>query len=252
MQNVEFQSAALDRSMQYRVILPTEISANQKLPVVYLLHGAGGNFRNWSNFTDVAQFAERGLVLVMPEGDESYYTNSATLQQDRYEDYIVHDLTSDVENRFPAATGGRNRAIVGVSMGGYGAVKLALRHPEMFAFAGGISSAVDVPSRSMSIRRYGDWRRHRAIFGPWGGKVQQENDPFVLARSADPAQTPYIFLTCGDQEGLLPTNRTFDALLTQRHFAHEFHIVHGAHNWTQWDLRVSHCFQSLLSHIAPS
>ena len=65
--------------------------------MLYLLHGGGGGFRDWSNYSDVAGYAERGLILVMPEGNSSYYTNSADRPQDRYEDYIVHDLIADVE-----------------------------------------------------------------------------------------------------------------------------------------------------------
>ena len=78
--------------------------------MVYLLHGGGGGFRDWSNYSDVARFAEAGLLLVMPEGESSYYTNAVDPPQDRYEDYIVHDLIADVESRFPVATGRANIA----------------------------------------------------------------------------------------------------------------------------------------------
>jgi putative tributyrin esterase len=249
MRDVTFHSAALNRDMQYRVVLPAAIIPEAKLPVIYLLHGGDGSFRDWSNYSDVARFAERGLILVMPEGDESYYVNAAERPQDRYEDYIVHDLITDVESKFPVAAGRTNRAIVGVSMGGYGAVKLALSHPDMFVFAGGISPAIDVPSRPFSIKRIQQWRHHSSIFGPWGSQARHNGDPFVLARSADPAKTPYLFLTCGEQEGLLAPNRKFAALLGQRHFRYEFHVVPGGHNWNQWDERLPSLFQSLRQHL---
>jgi S-formylglutathione hydrolase FrmB len=124
MRDITFRSAALHRDMVYRVILPKSIAEGQKLPAVYLLHGGGGGYRDWTNYSDVARYAERGLILVMPEGNSSYYTNSAEKPADRYEDYIVKDLISDVEARFPAVVGREHRAIAGVSMGGYGAVKL--------------------------------------------------------------------------------------------------------------------------------
>jgi putative tributyrin esterase len=131
-------------------------------------------------------------------------------------------------------------------MGGFGAVKLALRHPELFAFAGGLSAALDVP---FSIKRPDQWRRHRAIFGPWNGQAQKDNDPFVLAQSSEPARAPYLFLTCGEQEGLLAVNRKFAALLEQRHFLYEFHSAPGDHNWTQWNARLPSLFQSLGEHF---
>jgi putative tributyrin esterase len=249
LRDVTFHSAALNRDMQYRVVLPARIATGAKLPVVYLLHGGGGGLRDWSNYSGVASFSERGLILVMPEGDESYYVNAVEKPQDRYEDYIVNDLVADVESRFPVAVGRPNRAIVGVSMGGFGAVKLALSHPDLFVFAGGISSALDVPSRPFSIKRIQQWRHHSSIFGPWGSQARRNGDPFVLARSADPARTPYFFLSCGEQEGLLAVNRNFVALLENRHFRYEFQVVPGGHDWNQWDKRLPSVFQSLWEHL---
>ncbi|MGA1988681.1 MAG: alpha/beta hydrolase family protein, partial [Candidatus Sulfotelmatobacter sp.] len=193
-----------------------------------------------------------GLVLVMPEGGSSYYTNAADPPQDRYEDYIVRDLISDVESRFPVATGRSNRAIVGVSMGGFGAVKLALRHPELFIFAGGLSSAIDVPRRGLSFKRLHQSRHFISIFGSAGSQTRRDNDPFVLARSADPEAAPYFFLTCGDQESLLPPNREFAALLEERHFPHEFHTTPGGHEWNQWNAWLPGLFRSLAEHMKPN
>jgi putative tributyrin esterase len=252
LQDITFHSASLNRDMRYRVIAPASVSPEVKLPVVYLLHGGGGGFRDWSNYTDVARFAERGLILVMPEGDESYYTNSAEHPSEKYEDYIVRDIIADVEARFPTTSDRGHRAIMGVSMGGFGAVKLALHHPELFAFVGGLSSALDVPSRPFSVKRISQWQHHRSIFGPWGSATRRDNDPFVLVRSGDPAKTPYFYLTCGDAEGLLPTNRSFANLLEQLHFRSEFHLVPGGHNWNQWNARLDDCFDSLLKHLGAS
>lgn len=249
MQDVMFHSAALRRGMPYRVILPTNIPVDRRLPVVYLLHGGGGAYRDWSNYSDVAHFAELGFILVMPEGESSYYVNAATRPNDRFEDYIVNDLIADVESRLPAARDRANRAIVGVSMGGMGAVTLALKHPDLFVFAGGISSAIDVPSRAFSIKRIGQYRAHAAIFGPWGSDHRRQNDPFVLVRIADPKSAPYFFLTCGDQEGLLPANRRFAALLETRGFKYEFNAGPGGHDWNQWNRRVPELFRSLSQHV---
>jgi putative tributyrin esterase len=251
LRDVTFHSAALNRDMPYRVVMPVSVAPGQKLPVVYLLHGGGGGFRDWTNDSDVARFAESGLLLVMPEGGSSYYTNAVDPPQDRYEDYIVSDLIADVESRFPAATGRSNRAIVGVSMGGFGAVKIALRHPELFAFAGGLSSAIDVPRRGFVLKRFHQSRHYNAIFGPLGSQTRRDNDPLVLARSANPNAAPYFFLTCGEQEGLLPSNRGFAALLAQRHFRHEFYTVPGGHDWNQWNAWLPSLFHSLAEQLNP-
>jgi putative tributyrin esterase len=251
LRDITFRSAALNRDMQYRVCLPTSLAPGQQLRVVYLLHGGGGGFKDWSNYSDVARFAESNLLLVMPEGNSSYYTNAVDPPQDRYEDYIVHDLISDVESRFPVAPGRSNRAIVGISMGGFGAEKIALRHPDLFSFVGGISSAIDVPRRAFSIKRLQQSRHYNAIFGPAGSQTRRDNDPFVLLRTANPEAAPYFFLTCGEQEGLLPANREFAKLLAQHHFQFEFHTVRGGHDWNQWNAWLPSLFQSLTEHRSP-
>ncbi len=248
--DVTFYSAALGRNMQYRVYLPDDSTTGTRLPAVYLLHGCGTSFRDWSNYSDVGTYAAKGLVLVMVDGACSYYMNSALDAKDRYEDYFVHDLIADAESRFPIAPGRENRAVVGVSMGGYAAVKLALTRPDLFAFAGAISPAVDVPSRSFSIRRWSQSMRFRTIFGPEGSDTRVQSDPFVLVKTADPSRTPYLYITAGDQEALLAPIRRFVTLLKQRNYAYEFHSKPGGHDWTEWDSQIPGCFESLLSHRA--
>jgi putative tributyrin esterase len=248
-QDVTFHSASIGKDIQYRVILPKPLPAGKKFPALYLLHGGGGNFRDWSNYSDVDKFAENGLVLVMPEGHSSYYTNSATRSDDRYEDYITKDLISDVEQKFPVIPDRSHRAIAGVSMGGFGAIKLALVHPNLFAFAAGLSPALDVPTRPFSLKRLDQWQRFRTIFGPWQSQTQRDNDPFLLAKSADPEKVPYIFLACGEEEGLLAANNQFGALLKQRGFQFEYHTVHGNHDWNQWNSWLPTMSQSLSRHF---
>lgn len=257
MQDVTFHSAALGRDMPYRVYLPAKLQPGQKLPVVYLLHGGGGGFRDWSNYSDVARFAAsrgsaNGLILVMPEGDSSYYMNSAGKPEDKYEDYLVNDLIADVEARLPAAHGRENRAVVGVSMGGFAAVKLALSRPDLYVFAGAISPAIDVPSRRFSLRRWAQGMHFRSIFGPEGSETRQKNDPFLLVRSADPARTPFLYITAGEQEALLEPNKRFVALLKQRGFSYEFHTKPGGHDSTQWNVQIPGCFESLLIRLNAS
>ena len=251
-QDVNFFSAALQRQMPYRVFLPAKLVPGQKLPVVYLLHGGNGGYRDWSNDSDVSQYAARGLILVMVEGAFSYYMNAVGKPEDKYEDYLVNDLISDVEARFPAARGRENRAIVGISMGGFAAIKLALSRPELFVFVGAISPSIDILHRRFSIRRTGEWWRIRTIFGPSGSKSRQSRDPFLLVQSANPAVTPYIYLTAGEQEPLLFPNRRFAAHLRERNFAYEFRTKPGGHDWGEWDSQIPGCFDSLFQHIAPA
>lgn len=251
MRDVTFFSESLRRNMQYRVFLPLS-AGNQQLPVVYLLHGGGGNgFRDWSNYSDVAQFAKRGLLLVMPEGDYSYYTNAVLRPQDSYEDYIVNDLAADVARRFPVRDDRNGRAIVGVSMGGFGAIKLALQHPDQFAFAGALSPAIDVPRRRFSWRRLEQSQRFHEIFGPDDSLSRNNNDPFVLVRGTERARAPYLYIACGQREGLLAPNREFAASLDRYGLAHDFRVAPGGHDWNQWSGQLPALFDSLAAHLGP-
>ncbi|MDR3791751.1 MAG: alpha/beta hydrolase-fold protein [Terracidiphilus sp.] len=215
-QDMSLYSTALGRTMPYRVFLPTQHTACQALPVVYLLHGNWENYRSWSNNSYVAQYARQGLVLVMPEGDSSYYVNAVKASSEKYRDYLTHDLIAGVEANFPVRKDRAGRAVVGVSMGGYGAVEYALARPDLFAFAGAISPAIDVPSRKFSWRHWNQGWRFRRIFGAVGSPEQQALDPFVQIRTASPQAAPYLYISTGQNE---PLPSRFTALL--RSFMHE-------------------------------
>lgn len=247
--DVTFYSPALGRDMPYRVYLPKAVGSETKLPVVYLLHGCGSSFRDWSNDSNGGAYAARGFVLVMIDGGCSYYVNAALRPDDRYEDYFIHDLVADVESRFPASPGRENRAIIGVSMGGLAAIKLALARPDLFAFAGAISPAIDVPSRRFSWRRWSQSMRFRTIFGPTGSETRKSSDPFLLVQAADPAKAPYLYITAGEQEPLLAPIRRFVQILKQRGYAFEFHTKPGGHDWGEWNSQVPGCFESLFANI---
>jgi putative tributyrin esterase len=189
--------------------------------------------------------AAMGVILVMTDGGSSYYMNAVERPQDKYEDDLIRDLIAEVEARFPAKSDRANRAIVGVSMGGFAAVALALRHPDLFVFAGAISPAIDVPERRFAWKRASRWWEFRSIFGPWGSADRDARDPFVLLQSADPRTASYFYLTAGEQEPLLEPIQRFAARLGKRGLAHEFHTKPGGHDWSEWDQQIPGCFESL-------
>jgi S-formylglutathione hydrolase FrmB len=256
MQDVRFFSKALGREMPYRVFLPEQIPPGARLPVVYLLHGRGPDYHDWSVHSNVSRYAApgangpAGLILVMPEGGSSFYVNAVKRPRDRYEDYLVDDLPADVEQRFPARSDRAGKAILGISMGGFGAVTQALRHPENYAFAAGLSAAVDVPERPFQLRRIGQWWLFRAIFGPMGSPERSQRDPFQLLRKADPAKAPYIYLTAGAEEPLYEPDKRFAAALKAHGFASEFHSMPGGHDWTEWQRQLPGCFARLAATLA--
>ena len=239
-----FHSDALDADATYRVIRPAVLPVGQPAHVLYLLHGYGNGYQDWSTQTPIAQLAARGYVLVMPEGHFSYYINSATKVHDRYEDFLTHDLIADAERglQVPARS---DRTIVGISMGGYAAIVLALKHPDLYGFAGALSPAIDVTQRPFELRRISQSLRLRGIFGPEGSATRSGYDPFLLAKAADPGVTPFLFLSVGNQESLREPVERFDALLRDEHIRHEFRLGDGGHDWQQWNRSLPALLESL-------
>jgi S-formylglutathione hydrolase FrmB len=172
------------------------------------------------------------LVGVMPDGADSYYTNAVLRPKDRYEDFIVRDLLADVEQHYRVLPKPAARGIAGISMGGFGAVKIALRHPDQYSFAAGLSAPLDAPRWPFSLKRLGQSFRILRIFGPSGTSSRRANDVFELVKQQRPE--PYLVLACGTGESLLTVNRAFDALLVKRNIPHEYHESAGGHSWDHW------------------
>jgi S-formylglutathione hydrolase FrmB len=210
-----FWSEALGRSVTYRVVAPAAYRPGMRTRVVYLLHGNGQTHQEWTRWSHVAELATQGYVLVMPEGGSGYFMNSAGHPQDRYEDFVTRDLVADAERGLPSPVTRAQRAIVGDSMGGFAALVLGMKHPELYGFVGALSPPVDAAERRFTLRRLEQSLGFRTIFGPDGSATRKADDPFVLARAVDPAAMPYIFLSAGRGEPLLgpggAVRRSFDA-----------------------------------------
>jgi S-formylglutathione hydrolase FrmB len=163
--DVHFPSKSIDGLLCYRAIVPT-VAPGERLPVLYLLHGANSGPNELQQRSDVVKLAvEDRLIVVMPDAALSYYTNAKHLRNARWEDAIVLELPQEVESRFPVLPGRLHTGIAGLSMGGYAAVKLALKHPDLYGFAGSMSGALDVTQRPASLRRWGQTWRVWTIFG---------------------------------------------------------------------------------------
>ena len=127
--------------MKYRVLLPAEYESSQRrYPVLYLLHGLGGDYRDWTTRSNLAEYSRTlPLIIVMPDGRNSWYTNALDTPADRFEDYILTDLQADVVRKYRTINSRYGRTIAGLSMGGYGALKMALKRPAAFSVAASFS-----------------------------------------------------------------------------------------------------------------
>src|SRR6266480_3365221 len=150
-ETIQLQSKLVNATLPYNVILPADYrtSSRTRYPVLYLLHGLTGHYSDWLTKTNVADYATQyRMIVVMPEGKDGWYTDSATVPNDKYESYILKELIPDVQKRYRTIETRFGRGVAGLSMGGYGALKFGLKSPDTFMFAASLSGALAEPSRT--------------------------------------------------------------------------------------------------------
>jgi len=245
-ESVEFKSVITGQRLPYIAFLPQDYAeVNTRYPVLFLLHGLFGSHTNWLNLTNLADYvANHKIIVITPEGHDGWYTDSATVPADKYESYIMKELLPDVDSRFRTIGDRRARGIAGLSMGGYGALKFGLKYPDKFKFVASISGAFDAAARSDEHPGFASdilKPSVMAVFGPARSRTRQENDLHQLARNLSPANVatlPYIYLSCGTEDGFLDTNRDLDGVLLSKKIPHEFRELPGGHDWGFWDRQV--------------
>ena len=250
-ETVQFQSKLTNATLPYNVILPPDYRAASatRYPVLYLLHGFGGHYSDWATRTNLADYAAQyRMIVVMPEGNNGWYTDSAGAANDKYESYILKELIPDVQRRYRTIESRYGRAIAGLSMGGYGALKFGLKSPETFVFVGSLSGALAAATWTED-----DLKNLKAIrdsvfsvFGPMGSEARKANDIYEIARGLSAARVgglPYIYLDCGTEDFLVTANQQFAAILREKKIPHEYRELPGEHNWAYWDQQVPEVLQ---------
>jgi putative tributyrin esterase len=244
---VQFQSKLVGVTLPYEVILPADYqqSRTTRYPVLYLLHGLSGHYTDWITRTNVADYAaQHRLIVVTPEGNDSWYIDSDGVPTDKYETYILQELIPDVQRRYRTIEARYGRAVAGLSMGGYGAFKFALKYPGQFAFAGSMSGAFGVTRYTEKETGKGaPWETFLKLFGPIGSQTRKTNDLFDLIGEMPAARIsslPYFYFDCGSEDSsqIFNANRELDELMLQKKIPHEFRELPGNHSWAYWDQQV--------------
>jgi S-formylglutathione hydrolase FrmB len=278
-----FHSDALGVDKRYVIYLPGGYDTSKdSYPVIYMLHGLGGGEDDWTQGGDLAKTADGmnlAAIVVMPDGDDSFYTNSATpadyetclaghrlfslvkdmktycVKTAAYEDYIVKDLVAHVDATYRTVADRKARAIGGLSMGGFGALELAMRHKDVFSTAvshsgvdallyagphpyeeGKVELAHDASAWGKEVEPIG--ALVRGIFGPdldnW-----RAHDPAWLAAKLQPGELA-IYLDCGTEDdfGLNDGASYLNDILTAHDIAHSFTLTSGHHDFKFWKARL--------------
>jgi S-formylglutathione hydrolase FrmB len=263
----EAPSKILGHAVPYCVLLPDDYDSDSTrvYPILYFLHGLGENEQSLLNsgglqliqdLRDQKRIGE--FPIVVPRGGRSFYINSRDGKV-RYEDFFIHEFLPYIESHYRVRGDKKSRGIAGVSMGGYGALRFALRYPDLFAAVSANSAALidQLPKIEVSDEQAAAVAKE--LGGAFGSPVNEgfwrRESPFAIVKEGPKPEGLQIYFDCGtdDEFGFYKGNAQFDKLLTARGIPHQFHLYPGGHDWEYFaeHLPASFEFQSRALGFAP-
>ncbi len=248
-------SSSLNATTKFYAILPDGYAKSQeRYPAVYLLHGFGGNYTNWVKLSEIVKYAKQyNYIIITPDAKNSWYANSPVMPNANFEDFIIKDVIPFVDNKYRTIQSKFHRSIAGLSMGGYGAAKLAVKYPGMFFFSGCLSPAIQFPAgmedSSIVARRSKESNESvKQMFGFPRNEKWNENDVYSLLDKANIKSLPHFYLAVGSQDGIpeiIDHTHGFAAALRKKGVSFEMHETAGAHDWKFWDKEIEIVLQRI-------
>ena len=228
--NVNYHSTSLQKACSMQIILPD--NTKEPYSVMYLLHGLSDDHTIWSRRTRIEWYVrDLPLAVVMPDGGRGFYCDA--VNGPAHESHIIKDVIGFVDTHFNTRAERSGRVINGLSMGGYGALKLALKFPDMFcstvSHSGGVAAGHN-PFRDELAKET------RLIYGD--NHVGGKDDLWAIAEKIDRSKLPAIRMDCGFSDFLLEDNRAFHQHLIKLNIPHEYEEFPGDHNWDFWDTHI--------------
>jgi putative tributyrin esterase len=248
-----FYSHVLDLATAMTVILPQPGAADgarrrragQKHPTLYLLHGLSDDHTIWQRRTAIERYVDGwNLAVVMPDVHRSFYTDMTNGY--RYWSFISQELPAIAGELFPLSPARKDNYVAGLSMGGYGAFKLALTYPERFSYAASLSGALDVAMETQEPDP--EWQAElKMIFGRANRLAGSANDLFYLAKKAAAAEglKPRLYQWCGWDDELYAENEHFRQHAEQLGLDLTYEDGPGGHEWGAWDAQIQRVLEWL-------
>ncbi len=229
-------SEALGREQLFGWIAPAEwegvlTEETRRYPLLVLLHGLNGNFQDWYTNTRIGKYAwGLPMVVVFVEGGNGWYTNGVTEGAERREDDLILNLLPHVQQTLPVLPPGKAWGIGGLSMGGYGAMKLALRHTHLFSLGISHSGSLERPLMPELHPVFGDPDTDLSF-------RRRESLPYLIEQAlcVYPLERPSLLFDCGLSDPFLELNRRFRDHLQFLGYGHEYIEMPGHHTWPYWE-----------------
>jgi S-formylglutathione hydrolase FrmB len=233
---IETYSTSMKKNIKAVIITPENYATAKELPVVYLLHGYSGNYADWitkaSGFEKAAD--QYNIIIVCPDGNNSWYWDSPVDEKYKYETYVSNELVKWVDGRYKTVKDRRGRAITGLSMGGHGALYLAMKHQDVFGAAGSMSGGVD-------IRPFPNNWEMAARLGKYAERPERwEQNTVVNMLHLLMPNSLAIMIDCGTEDFFFKVNENLHAQLLLRNIPHEYITRPGAHNWPYWNNAIQY------------
>ena len=241
--SLDIRSTAMNKTYKAAVVLPASYSKNKAAyPVLYLLHGGFGHYRDWIEKTPDKELLHNlsdkyNLIIVLPEGEVfSYYIDSPIQKESQFESYIIKDVIPKIDNTYRTNRSSKARTISGLSMGGYGALYLSARHPDLFCAAGSMSGALNPDMRGWKLSpemANNIKNAFAAIMGPMDSVDYSIYSIISMADVIKKNGTKLIF-DCGVDDFLIEPNRELHRRLVFNQTPHDYSERPGGHSWSYW------------------
>lgn len=250
---LEVSSQAMQKMIKAAVVLPASYQgSSQNYPVIYLLHGGQGNYRDWLSKTSdkliLHQLADKyNFIVVTPDaGLSSYYFDSPLDKSSQYETFVAKELIEKIDGTYRTIKDRKGRVIAGLSMGGHGAMYISARHPELYCAAGSMSGVMNINTATWNVP-------------PDFAKSRDNNFVRLLGPPKDPAN-PYreysvvgmidkmkvndvkLIFDCGTDDIMIRPNRELHQLLLNNGTPHDYIERPGKHEWPYWSNAISYQF----------
>lgn len=250
-ESLKVKSTVLSKDIEYSIYLPADYgTSNRRYPVLYLLHGYTDDETGWTQFGEAHLIGDRviqngdaaPMIIVMPDAGVTWYVNSYDGKV-KYEDFFIKEFIPHIDATYRTRATKQYRAISGLSMGGYGALIMATKHPELFSAAAPLSAGVFEDEAIIN----GDDNMWKNVLGDIYGKKDlagknrltehyYKNSILKIIENgnAEELQKINFYIDCGDKDFLIKGNMALHSIMIDKKIPHEFRVREGEHNWTYW------------------